>query len=99
VALRHRPAQADGPLPAALQLETAPALPDLDLDSIHVRDAIIATLGKLPPRQRSALVLRYFDGCDVPTTATLLDTTVHAAESLLARARVHRTAPDANPGN
>jgi RNA polymerase sigma-70 factor (ECF subfamily) len=68
-------------------LAAAPALPDLDLDALHVRDAIIATLDKLPPRQRGALVLRYVDGCDVPTTAALLDTTVHAAESLLARAR------------
>lgn len=53
-----------------------------------MRDAIIATLDKLPPRQRGALVLRYIDGCDVPATAALLDTTIHAAESLLARARV-----------
>ncbi|HVL25577.1 MAG TPA: sigma-70 family RNA polymerase sigma factor [Thermomicrobiales bacterium] len=69
-------------------LASAPALPDLDLDALHVRDAIIATLDKLPPRQRGALVLRYIDGCDVPATAALLDTTIHAAESLLARARV-----------
>jgi len=73
--------------PEALNLEPAPPLPDLDLDALHVRDAIIATLDKLPPRQRSAIVLRYIDGCDVATTAALLEVSIHAAESLLARAR------------
>lgn len=63
------------------------ALPDLDLESLPVRDAVIATLDALAPRQRAALVLRYFDGCDVPTTAESLNVSVHAAESLLARAR------------
>lgn len=70
-----------------IDLESVPPLPDLDLDVLHIRDTVIATLDLLPPRQRGALVARYLDGCDVPTTATLLGISVHAAESLLARAR------------
>lgn len=71
------------------EIATGPALPlpVLDLDALHTRDTVIATLDRLPPRQRSALVARYLDGCDVQATAALLGVSVHAAESLLARAR------------
>lgn len=71
-----------------IEIGPSPPLGRLDLDSIHVRDDIVATLDRLPPRQRGALVLRYFDGCDVPTVASLLDASVHATESLLARGRI-----------
>jgi RNA polymerase sigma-70 factor (ECF subfamily) len=71
-----------------IDIGPSPPLGVLDLDSIHTRDDIVATLDRLPPRQRSALVLRHFDDCDVPTTAAFLDVSVHAAESLLARGRV-----------
>lgn len=74
--------------PESIDIGPSPPLAHLDFDSIHVRDDIIATLDRLPPRQRSALVLRYFDGCDVPTTAKLLDVSLHSAESLLARGRI-----------
>jgi RNA polymerase sigma-70 factor (ECF subfamily) len=74
--------------PELIAIGPSPPLGHLDLDSIHVRDDIVATLDKLPPRQRSALVIRYFDGCDVPATAALLHTSVHATESLLARGRI-----------
>lgn len=73
--------------PDEIECGPAPPLPALDLDALHARDTVIATLDRLPPRQRSALVARYLDGCDVPTTAALLGVSVHAAESLLARAR------------
>lgn len=63
------------------------ALPDLDLESLPVRDAVIATLDALNPRYRAALVLRYLDGCDVPFVAASLGVTVDAAESVLVRAR------------
>jgi len=62
-------------------------LPQLDLQAIHVRDAIIATLNTLPPRQCAAIVLRYFDDLPVADVATALDLTLPATESLLARAR------------
>ena len=73
--------------PEALDIGPSPPLGQLDLESSDVRDRVIATLDRLPPRQRSALVIRYLDGCDVPATAALLGVSVHAAESLLARGR------------
>ncbi len=73
--------------PDLLDIGPSPPLGRLDLDSIHTRDDIVATLDRLPPRQRSALVLRYFDDCDVGTTASHLGLSVHATESLLARGR------------
>jgi RNA polymerase sigma-70 factor (ECF subfamily) len=74
--------------PDSIDIGPSPPLGNLDLDYINVRDDIIAALDRLPPRQRGALVLRYFDGCDVPTTAALLDSSIHATESLLARGRI-----------
>lgn len=63
------------------------SLPDLDLESLPVRDAVIATLDALTPRHRAALVLRYLDGCDMPFVAASLGISVDAAESVLRRAR------------
>jgi len=63
------------------------ALPDLNLESLPVRDAVIETLDLMAPRQRAALVLRYLDGCDVATTAAILGSSISATSSLLARAR------------
>ncbi len=63
------------------------AVPDLDLESLPVRDAVIATLDAITPRHRAALVLRYLDGCDVPFVAASIGITVDAAESMLVRAR------------
>lgn len=74
--------------PDLIDIGPSPPLGHLDLDSIHTRDDVVATLDRLPARQRSALVLRHFDGCDVPTTAAMLGVGVHAAESLLARGRI-----------
>lgn len=70
-----------------LDIGPSPPLGHLDIDSIHTRDDIVATLDRLPPRQRSALVLRYFDDRDVGATANHLGLSVHATESLLARGR------------
>jgi len=63
------------------------SLPEFNFESQHVRDSIIATLDRLPPRQRSVLVFRYLDGLEVTSIASMLDVSVHAAESLLARGR------------
>lgn len=49
----------------------------------------------LPTRERAALVLRYVDDLPVPDVARLLGVSVHAAESLLARARA-RARKEAN---
>lgn len=64
-----------------------PGLPDLDLESLPVREEVIATLADLNPRYRAAIVLRYFDGSDVSTVAEALFLSTSATESLLARAR------------
>jgi RNA polymerase sigma-70 factor (ECF subfamily) len=74
--------------PAIIEIGPSPPLGELDLDSIHTRDDIIATVDRLSPRQRSAIVLRYFDDRDVVTTAAVLGLSVHATESLLARGRI-----------
>jgi RNA polymerase sigma-70 factor (ECF subfamily) len=47
----------------------------------------LEALDRLPAQYRAALTLRYVDGLSVPEVASQLDKSVHAAESLLARAR------------
>jgi RNA polymerase sigma-70 factor (ECF subfamily) len=77
--------------PASEDIDSLPddtfRLPQLDVQAIHVRDAIIATLGSIPPRQCAAIVLRYLDDLPVADVATALELTLPATESLLARAR------------
>lgn len=50
-------------------------------------DQVLASLHALPALQRVAVGLRYLDDLPVPEVARLLDRSVHAAESLLARGR------------
>ncbi len=64
-----------------------PGLPDLDLESLPVREEVIATLAELNPRYRAAIVLKYLDGCDVAAVAAALFLSESATQSLLARAR------------
>jgi RNA polymerase sigma factor (sigma-70 family) len=48
---------------------------------------LVAEIGRLPERQRMALVMREFDGCSHLETARRLQTTVPATKSLIIRAR------------
>jgi RNA polymerase sigma factor (sigma-70 family) len=48
---------------------------------------VVAEIGRLPERQRMALVMREFDGCSHVETARRLQTTVPATKSLIIRAR------------
>lgn len=48
---------------------------------------IVAEIGRLPRRQRMALLLRELDGCTHAETARALQTTVPGTKSLLVRAR------------
>lgn len=64
-----------------------PGLPDIDLESLPLREEVIATLGQINPRFQAAIVLRYFDGCDIATVAQAMFLSESAATSLLARAR------------
>jgi RNA polymerase sigma factor (sigma-70 family) len=54
---------------------------------------LVAQIGRLPERQRMALVLREFDGRTHEETARLLHTTIPATKSLLIRARSNLEAP------
>lgn len=56
----------------------SPSDDDVDVDTL---------LDGLSERERCALVLRYVEGLAVPEIADLMDSTVHATESLLQRAK------------
>lgn len=49
--------------------------------------ALDAALARLPERQRAAIVLRHFEGLANPAIAEVLETSIEAVESLLARGR------------
>ncbi|MEM9199064.1 MAG: sigma-70 family RNA polymerase sigma factor [Pseudomonadota bacterium] len=49
--------------------------------------ALHAAIAELPPRQRQALQLRHFDEMSNPQIAEIMEISVEAVESLLARAR------------
>lgn len=51
------------------------------------KDALAAALGRLPERQRSALVLTYYQGLANREVASMMGISVRALESLLVRAR------------
>jgi RNA polymerase sigma factor (sigma-70 family) len=67
------------------------AVPEADpARCFAVRDEmrqIVAEIGRLPERQRIALVMREFDGRSHAETARALQTTVPATKSLIIRAR------------
>lgn len=56
---------------------------DAQLDSLQIRQ----TLSRISPQYRAALTLRYIDDLPVAEVAAHLDRTLHATETLLARAR------------
>ena len=72
------------------------AVPDADpADRFAERDELrhlVQEIGRLPERQRLALVMREFDGCTHAQTARALRTTVPATKSLLIRARANLVA-------
>ena len=75
-------------------LEELPELPDLaeggpaDRDrGLDIKYAVRAALDALPPRQRSAVVLNYYQGFTNREAGELLGVSAEAVESLLARAR------------
>ena len=50
-------------------------------------DALQMALGRLPDRQRQAVVLRHLDGLANPEIAAIMETGVEAVESLIARGK------------
>ena len=71
-----------------LRLVARDAEPEVEPRFDHVDSALAAdVLASLPAAQRAALVLRYVDDLPVADVARTLGRSVHATESLLARAR------------
>jgi RNA polymerase sigma-70 factor (sigma-E family) len=69
--------------------EVAGAVPDVavgdDLDRIAERDRMWRALAVLPPRQRAALVLRYYEDLSDAEIAAILDCAPGTVRSLTAR--------------
>lgn len=74
-------------------IETAPevadptALPDDGIDRQAASRAIEQRIAALPERQRLALSLVYYEGLSNIDAAAIMETSIEAVESLLARAR------------
>ncbi|MGA7546809.1 MAG: sigma-70 family RNA polymerase sigma factor [Methyloceanibacter sp.] len=79
--------------PAFVSLESAGEPPDPGPDAVRqieareLDQAIAAAIDALPDRQRTAILLTYHEGLSNAETAALLDTSVSAVETLLARAK------------
>lgn len=71
----------------ARQLVAVSGDPARRMDERDEMRALVAQIGRLPERQRTALVMRAFDGRSHEETARLLHTTVPATKSLIIRAR------------
>lgn len=54
-------------------------------ESVATREVLLAGLGKVPPRQRAVLVLRFLEGLDVAGTAVVLKCTEGTVKSQTAR--------------
>jgi RNA polymerase sigma-70 factor (ECF subfamily) len=61
--------------------------PTTPSDATETEDAVRRALTDLPPKQRSALILRHFHDLPYQEIADILETSVSAIESLLFRAR------------
>jgi len=61
--------------------------PDQSLEDAQLTARVSTAIGKLPERQRAALVLNHYEGLGNPEIGDVLEISVDAVESLLARAR------------
>lgn len=61
--------------------------PEEELDAVLIKEKIHAVLGRLLPRHRQILLLKYFDGLSVAEIAKHLTMTFKSVESQLFRAR------------
>lgn len=61
-------------------------------DQVGDRDAVVRLLGNLPPRQREAVVLRYFADLDVAAVADAMRCSVGTVKSQIAKAKRHLSA-------
>lgn len=67
--------------------QEVPPRQEKELFEKQMRKSVEATLNKLPPRQKLALVLFHYQGHSLKEIAEILDAGEEAIESLLARAR------------
>ncbi len=72
------------------------SMPDLAVDGLLSRQALLACIRELPAGQRAVLVLRYFDDLTEAETARTLGCTVGTVKSQHARAiaRLRQLIPD-----
>ena len=82
----RRQERAERSVRAALEAETGEETLVVD-DTDEARERAIAALASVAATQRAALVLCYVDGFSVSEAAAMLDKSVGAVESLLARGR------------
>ena len=66
--------------------QSAPATPDISLQQSQVIALIEQALVKLPPRQREAFPLRYWEGLDTTETATAMGCTEGSVKTHCSRA-------------
>jgi len=66
--------------------QSAPATPDISLQQKQVIAIIEEALGKLPPRQREAFLLRYWEGMDTNETAITMGCTEGSVKTHCSRA-------------
>jgi len=62
-------------------------LPDIDIEKSEATQRLKIAIGKLPPRERAAILLRHDQGLSGKEVAAVLNTTVYGVDSLLFRAR------------
>ena len=82
--LRRARNTSDSELDLLVDTSTAP---DGHLRHGQAADEVSAALAQLPERQRTALQLTYFEALGNQETASIMDVSVEAVESLLSRAR------------
>lgn len=81
--LDQRRRRSSGEVPRADD-DTRPSGEDV-AEAVSTRAALLATLDRLPPRQRACVVLRYFDDLSVAETAAALGCTEGTVKSQTAR--------------
>ncbi len=62
--------------------------PEQQATDAEQAQAVQEAIGRLPPKQRTAVVLRYYEGLSGREIAVVMETSLKAVERLLARARV-----------
>jgi len=85
---KGRPVPTDNLLPAEDR-----SSPEQRATDAEQAQAVQEAMGRLPPKQRTAVVLRYYEGLTCRETAAAMETSVKAVERLLARARATLEGP------